>query len=52
MDKLGVAQRFAIICGQDTFGVGKPDPRRLIKTIAASGGARRREGRGRAILCV
>src|SRR5437588_3790246 len=26
MDSLGVAHRFAFICGQDTFGVGKPDP--------------------------
>ena len=23
--KLGIAKRFAFICGQDTFGVGKPD---------------------------
>jgi phosphoglycolate phosphatase len=37
--KLGIANRFAFICGQDTFGVGKPDPTPLIKTIAASGGA-------------
>ena len=42
MDRLGVAQRFAFICGQDTFGVSKPDPTPLIKTIAASGGARER----------
>ena len=40
--KLGIANRFACICGQDTFGVGKPDPTPLIKTIAASGGARER----------
>ena len=37
--KLGVAERFAFICGQDTFGVGKPDATPLLKTIAASGGA-------------
>lgn len=37
--KLGVADRFAFICGQDTFGVGKPDPKPLIGAIAASGGA-------------
>jgi phosphoglycolate phosphatase len=37
--KLGIAERFAFICGQDTFGVGKPDPTPLLKTIAASGGA-------------
>jgi phosphoglycolate phosphatase len=37
--KLGVAERFAFVCGQDTFGVGKPDATPLLKTIAASGGA-------------
>jgi phosphoglycolate phosphatase len=40
--RLGVAGRFAFVCGQDTFGVGKPDPRPLLETIAASGGARER----------
>ena len=39
IEKLGVAGRFAFICGQDTFGVGKPDPKPLLGTIAASGGA-------------
>ena len=39
MEKLGIADRFAFICGQDTFGVGKPDPTPLLGTIAASGGA-------------
>ena len=39
MRKLGVADRFAFICGQDTFGVGKPDPKPLIGAIVASGGA-------------
>jgi phosphoglycolate phosphatase len=38
--KLGIADRFAFICGQDTFGIGKPDAAPLLKTIAASGGAR------------
>jgi phosphoglycolate phosphatase len=38
MKKLGVADRFGFICGQDTFGVGKPDPKPLLGTIAASGG--------------
>lgn len=38
MEKLGVAERFAFICGQDTFGVGKPDPKPLIGTIEGSGG--------------
>jgi phosphoglycolate phosphatase len=40
--KLGIAGRFAFVCGQDTFGVGKPDPRPLLETIAAAGGARER----------
>ena len=40
--KLGIANRFAFICGQDTFGVGKPDPKPLLMTIAACGGARER----------
>ena len=39
IEKLGLAGRFAFICGQDTFGVGKPDPTPLLRTIAASGGA-------------
>jgi phosphoglycolate phosphatase len=40
--KLGVAERFAFICGQDTFGIGKPDAAPLLKTIAASGGVSER----------
>ena len=39
MGRLGVADRFAFICGQDTFGVGKPDPKPLIGTIEAAGGS-------------
>jgi phosphoglycolate phosphatase len=39
MEKLGVAKRFAFICGQDTFGVGKPNPKPLLGTIDAAGGA-------------
>ncbi len=38
LGKLGVSDRFAFICGQDTFGVGKPDPKPLIETIRAAGG--------------
>ena len=38
LDRLGVADRFAFICGQDTFGVRKPDPKPLIETIKAAGG--------------
>jgi phosphoglycolate phosphatase len=37
--KLGIAERFAFVCGQDTFGIGKPDAKPLLETIAASGGA-------------
>ena len=40
--KLGIAGRFAFVCGQDTFGVSKPDAKPLLGTIAASGGARER----------
>ena len=39
IDRLGVADRFTFICGQDTFGIGKPDPKPLIGTVEASGGA-------------
>jgi phosphoglycolate phosphatase len=39
LGKLGIADRFAFICGQDTFGVAKPDPKPLIETIAGAGGA-------------
>jgi phosphoglycolate phosphatase len=42
MKRLGVCERFAFICGQDTFGVGKPDPKPLLETIAACGGASKR----------
>jgi phosphoglycolate phosphatase len=42
IEKLGVAHRFAFICGQDTFGVGKPDPKPLLQTITASGGVSER----------
>jgi phosphoglycolate phosphatase len=38
LDKLGVHDRFAFICGQDTFGVGKPNPKPLIETIRRAGG--------------
>ena len=36
--QLGLADRFAAICGQDTFGMQKPDPEVLRRTIAAAGG--------------
>ena len=38
LDRLGLSPRFVAICGQDTFGVQKPDPVVLRRTIAAAGG--------------
>jgi len=38
LDELKLTHRFAAICGQDTFGVQKPDPEVLRRTIAAAGG--------------
>ena len=38
LDALGLTHRFAAICGQDTFGVQKPDPDMLRRTIAVAGG--------------
>jgi phosphoglycolate phosphatase len=38
LEALGVADRFAAICGQDTFEYRKPDPRHLASTIALAGG--------------
>lgn len=42
---LGVADRFRVICGQDTFSIGtlaisKPNPEALLLTIAKAGGDR------------
>jgi len=42
LEKLGVADRFAFVCGQDTFGVAKPDPKPLLLTIESAGGSRER----------
>jgi phosphoglycolate phosphatase len=39
---LGVADRFATICGRDTFAWFKPDPRHLVLTIERAGGDPRR----------
>ena len=39
---LKMEERFAAICGQDTFGIQKPDPEVLRRTIAAAGGDPRR----------
>ncbi|MGH6725256.1 MAG: phosphoglycolate phosphatase [Pseudolabrys sp.] len=39
LEKLKLADRFAAICGQDTFGMQKPDPEVLRRTVAAAGGS-------------
>src|SRR5262249_36156972 len=39
LERLGLAGRFAAICGQDTFGITKPDPELLRRTIAQAGGS-------------
>ena len=38
LDALKLTPRFATICGQDTYGVQKPDPEVLRRTVAAAGG--------------
>jgi phosphoglycolate phosphatase len=38
LDTLQLTRRFVTICGQDTFGVMKPDPGILLGTIARAGG--------------
>lgn len=38
LEALGIAHRFAAICGRDTFPYVKPDPRHLTLTIAKAGG--------------
>ena len=42
LDNLGLSARFAAICGQDTFGVQKPNPEILLRTIAKAGGVPKR----------
>ncbi|MDQ6438304.1 phosphoglycolate phosphatase [Mesorhizobium sp. LHD-90] len=42
LEGLGLAGRFAAICGSDTFAFRKPDPRHLTETIAQAGGDARR----------
>jgi len=42
LEALGLSRRFAAICGQDTFGMQKPDPEILRRTIRAAGGALQR----------
>jgi phosphoglycolate phosphatase len=38
LDALALSQRFATICGGDTFGLQKPNPEMLRRTIARAGG--------------
>ena len=38
LDRLQLSQRFAAICGADTFGIAKPDPTILRQTVARAGG--------------
>lgn len=38
LNELKLTDRFVAICGQDTFGIQKPDPEILRRTIAAAGG--------------
>ncbi len=38
LDRLNLSERFAAICGADTFGVAKPDPAILRQTVARAGG--------------
>jgi phosphoglycolate phosphatase len=37
---LGIADRFAVICGKETFPMSKPDRRALLMTIEKAGGSR------------
>jgi phosphoglycolate phosphatase len=39
LSELGLGHRFAVIAGQDTYGVRKPDPRHLTETIRHAGGS-------------
>lgn len=38
LERLNLTNRFAAICGADTFGVAKPDPVILQQTVARAGG--------------
>jgi phosphoglycolate phosphatase len=38
LDALKLSERFHAICGQDTFGIAKPDPEVLRRTILKAGG--------------
>jgi phosphoglycolate phosphatase len=38
LDALGLSKRFAVICGSDTFGLQKPDPELLRRTLERAAG--------------
>src|SRR5262245_4163851 len=38
LDALGLSKRFVAICGADTFGLKKPDPELLRRTLGRAGG--------------
>jgi len=38
LDRLSLSDRFAAVCGGDTFGVAKPDPTILRQTVVRAGG--------------
>jgi phosphoglycolate phosphatase len=38
LDALNLSSRFAVICGADSFGIAKPDPTVLHRTITLAGG--------------
>jgi len=42
LDTLSLSERFAAICGQDTFGMQKPDPQIFRSTVMRAGGEPRR----------
>ena len=42
LDELGMGAKFAVVCGQDTFGVKKPDPLVLQRIIERAGADPRR----------
>jgi phosphoglycolate phosphatase len=38
LEELGLSRRFAAICGQDTFGIQKPNPQVFRATVLRAGG--------------
>ena len=47
LETLNLTRHFAAICGQDTFGMQKPDPEILRRTILRAGGDPRSRHHGR-----